>query len=118
MDTNTEFAYADVAGDFSNSSAGFSPTIFAFPSCPDPVTSANVFGTVLRHTGLGLTLGYGLYDGAAAAGGVRTETHGPASSSDGDLSSDYFHIAQVEVPRDGAFPGSTLLGEGRVSLGA
>jgi len=82
VDANTEFAFAEAAGDFANSSAGFSPTIFVFPSYPDAATSVNVFGRIVDVPGIEVSLGYGLYDGSAAEG-VRTGTNGPASVGEG-----------------------------------
>lgn len=39
VDINSDFAYADNAGEFINSSMGFSPTIFVLPTYPDPAYS-------------------------------------------------------------------------------
>ena len=36
IDANTEFAFVDNAGEFINSSMGFSPTVFPMPTYPDP----------------------------------------------------------------------------------
>lgn len=36
IDLNTELAFVDTAGEFINSSMGFSPTIFVLPTYPDP----------------------------------------------------------------------------------
>lgn len=117
LDANGEFAYVDAAGDFANSSAGFSPTIFAFPSYPDPSTSVNLFGRVADGDGWCVTLGYGLYDGAAAVDGVRVGVRGPSTFFSDDLSDDYFHIWQGEVAWDELRPGSRFLRDGRVSVG-
>lgn len=43
VDANTEFAVVQGAGDFLNSSMGFSPTIMAFPSYPEPKLSISGF---------------------------------------------------------------------------
>ena len=61
VDGNSEFAYAEAAGEFLNSSAGFSPTIFLMPTYPDPALSANLFYV----SPTGAYLGAGLYDGSA-----------------------------------------------------
>ena len=95
VDANTEFAYVDAAGNFANSSAGFSPTLFTFPTYPDPSMSVNVFATAVqtdRHT---VTVGYGLYDGAGAVDGFRLGTRGPATFFSNEESNDYFQIAQA-----------------------
>jgi porin len=73
-DANTDFAYVDNGGGFIHSSPGFSPTIQAFPSYPDPATSVSAF---LRPGG-GLYVGAGMYDGATQAG-IRTGTRGPST---------------------------------------
>ena len=43
IDANTEFAVVQNAGDFLNSSMGFSPTIVAFPTYPEPKLGFNAF---------------------------------------------------------------------------
>jgi len=43
IDANTEFATVATAGDFLNSSMGYSPTIMAFPSYPEPKLAFNAF---------------------------------------------------------------------------
>ncbi len=43
VDANAEFAFVEAAGEFINSSAGFSPSIATFPTYPDPALSANLF---------------------------------------------------------------------------
>ncbi|MEM1166156.1 MAG: carbohydrate porin [Planctomycetota bacterium] len=117
VDANSEFNFVDVAGDFANSSAGFSPTIFTFPSYPDPAMSVNVFATVVDTEGFDLTLGYGLYDGAAAVDGVRTGARGPSTFFTDDLSDDFFHIWQADLAWDALMPEGRLLKDGRVSVG-
>jgi porin len=54
IDSNTEFAVVESAGDFLNSSMGFSPTIMAFPSYPQPKLGLGVFLEPLSKTGLEL----------------------------------------------------------------
>jgi porin len=117
VDANSEFAFVDVAGDFTNSSAGFSPTIFAFPTYPDPATAVNIFGTLAQSDRATLTIGYGFYDGAAGADGVRTGSRGPSSFFSDDLSGDYFHIAQVDLAWDALMPEGNMFKDGRLSLG-
>ncbi|MEM9083919.1 MAG: carbohydrate porin, partial [Planctomycetota bacterium] len=96
IDVNSEFAFVDVAGDFSNSSAGFSPTILAFPSYPDSAMSVNVFITMIDSPSLEMTLGYGYYDGASGVDDIRTGARGPSSFFSTDGSDDSFHIAQLD----------------------
>ncbi|MEM0914246.1 MAG: carbohydrate porin [Planctomycetota bacterium] len=116
VDANSEFDFVDVAGDFSNSSAGFSPTILAFPSYPDPAMSVNVFGALVDSDGIDITLGYGFYDGAASDG-VATGRRGPSTFFSGDLSDAYFHVGQVELGWDDLFPDAGVMKDGRLTLG-
>ncbi len=57
IDANTEFACVPAAGDFLNSSAGYSPTILAIPTYPDPQPGANLFVTPADW----ITVGAGVY---------------------------------------------------------
>src|SRR5581483_4646474 len=43
VDANTEFARVESAGNFLNSSMGYSPTILSLPTYPEPQPSANLF---------------------------------------------------------------------------
>jgi len=58
VDANSEFAYADTANEFIHSSSGFSPTIFVFPTFPDPAVSVNLFLTPTE----GVQIGVGVYN--------------------------------------------------------
>lgn len=113
VDANTEFANVEIAGEFSNSSAGFSPTIFGLPTYPDPAAGVNLFANLVDRGGVSFTLGYGVYDGAAAVDGVRTGNRGPATMFSSKRSDDLFHIAQGELEWDsiGRF------GAGRLTVG-
>lgn len=109
IEANSEFAFVDSAAHFLNSSAGFSPTIFALPSYPDPA-----FGVVAQvFPSDSIFLSFGVFDGAAVVDGVRTGTRGPSTFFSDDLSDDYFVIAEGGV-------GWELGGArtGRFSLGA
>ena len=53
IDANTEFAAVQTAGDFLNSSMGYSPTIVAFPTYPEPKLGLNAFAHSRRNYGLG-----------------------------------------------------------------
>ena len=101
LDANSEFAYVDAAGDFTHSSAGFSPSIFVFPSYPDPATSINLFfESWAPWSGSTATLGYGLYDGSFAADGIRTGRRGPSTFFSSNLSDDFLHLLQWEILTD------------------
>lgn len=117
FDANSEFAFVDAAGDFANSSAGFSPTILALPTYPESATGLGLFGTVVKTDRLALELSYGFFDGATAVDGVETGRRGPSTIFNSDLSDDYFHIAQGSLSReDGGSEG--FWRTGRASLGA
>lgn len=64
VDANSEFAFADFGGEFLNSSTGFSPTILALPTYPNPAMSINAFVEPVEAFYAGL----GVYDGAAQEG--------------------------------------------------
>lgn len=53
VDANSEFAFVEAAGEMINASAGFSPTIFTFPTYPDPALSVNVFVYPTENTYIG-----------------------------------------------------------------
>ncbi len=72
VEANAEYAYADNAGEFINSSMGFSPTIFVMPTYPDPATSVNVF----IYPTDDLYVGAGVFDGSLQEG-VPTGLRGP-----------------------------------------
>ena len=110
VDANSEFNFVELAGGFANSSAGFSPTIFAFPTYPNPAMSVQAFWTFEKQN---LTLGYGLYDGSATVDGVQTGRYGPSTFFSSDQSDDYFHILQLERSWDKV----NNMGAGRASIG-
>ncbi len=93
VDANLEFDYVEngcdfVKCDFINSSMGFSPTIFVFPTYPDPAMSFNAFVYPDEH----LYMGFGVYDGSGAEG-IQTGSRGPKTffGSPGDL----FYIGEA-----------------------
>ena len=62
IDANTEFAAVQNAGDFLNSSMGYSPTIIAFPTYPEPKPGVSAF----VHARDGYSLGVGVFDAAGS----------------------------------------------------
>jgi len=62
IDANTEFAAVQNAGDFLNSSMGYSPTIVTFPTYPEPKPGVAAF---MRVRG-GYSLGLGVFDAAGS----------------------------------------------------
>ena len=54
IDANTEFAVVQTASDFLNSSMGYSPTILAFPTYPEPKMGITAFLRPTTNNGLGL----------------------------------------------------------------
>ena len=52
IDANTEFDAVQTAGDFLNASMGYSPTIVAFPSYPEPKLAFTAFLQPTVHNGL------------------------------------------------------------------
>lgn len=88
MDANEDFAYVDNGDQFLNSSPGFSPTILAFPSYPDPATAIALFAELPG----GVYARAGLYDGSSL-NGRRTGTRGPDNFLGDD--SDRFSVGEV-----------------------
>jgi porin len=74
VEANADFAYVEHGGEFIHSSPGFSPTILAFPSYPDPATAVIVF----THLCDWLYANVGLFDGALQEG-YLTGTRGPGT---------------------------------------
>jgi carbohydrate-selective porin OprB len=73
VDANTEFAAVETAGEFLNSSFGFSPTIVGMPTYPDPAMSINIFVQPTKN----FYFGAGIYDGSSVSGSP-TGNRGPA----------------------------------------
>lgn len=62
IDANTEFATVQTASDFLNSSMGYSPTIVAFPTYPEPKLGFNAFLHPTRNN----SFGFGVFQTATA----------------------------------------------------
>lgn len=77
---DSEFAVVENGAEFIHSSMGHSPTLFVMPVYPDAASGINLFTYPHEH----LSLGFGLYDGAASRG-VHTGVHGPETFRFGDL---------------------------------
>ncbi|WP_353219325.1 carbohydrate porin [Salinisphaera sp. S4-8] len=90
MDANEDFAYVENGEQFLNSSPGFSPTVLAFPSYPDPATGLVLFAELPA----GVYARAGIYDGSTL-NGRRTGTHGPDDFLTDD--SDRFGIAETGI---------------------
>lgn len=108
VDANTEFSFVDAAGEFINSSAGFTPSIFVLPTYTDGATSGNLF----YYPNDNIYLGFGFYDGAAGVDGVPTGRRGPKTFFDDELSDDYFLISEFGYNWDleGHGPGRAAIG--------
>jgi porin len=63
IDANSEFAVVQSAGDFLNSSMGYSPTILAFPTYPEPQLGLNAFVEPREHYHVGMGLFRTAHDG-------------------------------------------------------
>jgi len=92
IDANTEFAAVQTASDFLNSSMGFSPTIIAFPTYPEPKLGLNAFYRPTPNN----TLGVGVFQTAAAgtltiAEPARSWNLGQLENS-GRVSVGYWHL--------------------------
>ena len=91
IDGAAEFAFINAAGNFSNASSGFSPTIAALPSYPDPACGAVVQFIPSER----FYVSAGFFDGAGPVDGVRTGPRGPETFFSNDESDDWFWIAEV-----------------------
>lgn len=67
VDANSEFAYVKAGLQLLHSSAGFSPTILALPTYPDPAVSLNFFAYPTEEWRVGLGL-YNAQDGGVVSG--------------------------------------------------
>lgn len=113
VEANAEYALVECAGDFTHSSAGFSPSIPFFPSYPDPAPSINLFVDVgAPWEGATSTLGIGVFDGSFAQG-RRTGRLGFERVLSGGLSDASFQVLQWEVRTDHGGDDAS-----RLSLGA
>ncbi|MBK7405976.1 MAG: carbohydrate porin [Phycisphaerales bacterium] len=110
IEANSEFAFVDAAGEFINSSAGFSPTIFPMPTYPDPACGLTLFVYPTEQ----LYLGAGVFDGSATVDGVHTGGRGPKDFFSDDHSDDYVFLAEAGLTWNQA----GALGAGRFALGA
>lgn len=117
IDANSEFAFVESAGEFANSSAGFSPTLVGFPTYPDPATGVGIFATLHESERWTASGGYGFFDGALGVDGVPTGRRGPQSFFSSRQSDDYFHVGQVELRWHTLSHSGPLPAQGRVSLG-
>ena len=104
VDANSEFAAPEYGNQFLNSSFGYSPTITALPTYPDPAVSANLFFYPVPW----FYCGYGIYDGGD---GEPTGNHPPHTIYRGET--DFFQIAEAGVRW--AFAEQTL--PGRFAVG-
>ena len=104
IDANTEFAAVSRAGDFLNSSMGYSPTIVEFPTYPEPKLGLNAFLQPTSSSSLGL----GLY--ATSEGGHLSIVEPSQSWAlgnqelPGHVNFGYWHIGAERIKR---FDGST-----------
>ncbi|MEM6553327.1 MAG: carbohydrate porin [Planctomycetota bacterium] len=120
FDVNTEFAAVGVLledspiGAFTQSTAGFAPSILGLPSYPDSATGVALFYTPLLTDDHNLTLAYGFFDGSSTVDGVPTGRRGPSTFFSDDRSDDYFHIAEAQF----SWTSLGSLPEGSLSLGA
>ena len=107
VDANGEFCFLESALEFTHSSAGFTPTIFVFPTYPNPAMSVN-----LLFDGENNYAGFGFYDGATAEG-LLTGRRGPSTFFDDKLANSYFSVLEGGATwGDGDAAGSGRAGAG------
>jgi porin len=102
IDSNTEFDAVQTAGDFLNASMGYSPTIVAFPSYPEPKLGFNAFLQPSTHN----TLGAGIFKTAQSGALLILEPSRTwafkQTENQGRLSVGYWRLAQDVDRFDGA----------------
>lgn len=106
VDANSEFAAVQHGAEFLNSSFGFSPTVLAFPTFPDPAFSASAFWTPVSS----VTLKAGVFDGATQAG-RKTGSHGVSSTW--DEPTDQFLVSEAVLRWGEDLQGSASVGAWR-----
>ncbi|MDX2145985.1 MAG: carbohydrate porin [Planctomycetota bacterium] len=110
IDANLEFGFPEIAGDFINSAAAYSPTSYRYmPTFPDPATGAVVF----MHPTENVYVGGGFFDGAFATG-RGTGYLGPDSLFEGNQ---FFWINEAGITWDPGDGASQSLGTGRIAAG-
>jgi carbohydrate-selective porin OprB len=106
IDANTEFAVVEGAGDFLNSSMGYSPTIVAFSTYPEPKLGLGVFVHPAKDYAFGLgvfqTAGWGTL--SVVEPGRRWSTRGDLS---GRVSVGYWRLDGAMSRMDGNATSST-----------
>jgi porin len=90
IEANSEFNFWQLADDFVNSAAGFSPTLVGFTTYPNPAVGANVF----VYPTSWLYAGAGFYDGATADG-FQTGGRGLKTFFSDDDSSSWSVIGEI-----------------------
>lgn len=105
MDSNEDFAYLDEGLVFIHSTAGFPPTILAFPTYPTPTFGAALFA----YPAGGWFVGAGIFDGALQDG-INTGTNFNTL----DDSDEYFVVGETGY----TWGAQQRLGAGRIAAGA
>ncbi len=111
IDANTEYDYLPITDQFINSSAGASPTIYGFPSFPDPAMGI--------HLGLSPTSWLSVTAGYMDGSGLENSSTGNAGVTPlfkYGMDEHKFYIGQVR----GEWPAETFLGlgAGLIQVGA
>jgi porin len=107
IDANTEFAVVQTASDFLNSSMGYSPTIIAFPTYPEPKLGFNAFYRPATNN----TIGLGVFR-TASAGTLTVVEPGRSwnlghSENPGHVSGGYRHLGGSLARFDGQIASGT-----------
>lgn len=92
IDANTEFDQVQSASDFLNSSMGYSPTIMAFPSYPEPKLAAVASYTLRRSDQIGLGIFRTAGDGILSIAEPGHSWSLPKSDLPGHLNVGYWRL--------------------------
>ena len=104
IDANTEFAVVQTAGDFLNASMGYSPTIMAFPTYPEPKVGFIAFLRPEKRvaTGVGVFQTNGMGILSIVEPGISWKAEPDAWG--GRVSGGYWHLSSRTIPRfDGRY---------------
>lgn len=105
QDSNADFAYTDLGGDFVNSSFGFSPTIL-LPSWPNPAIGVSTF---LNLTDM-LHYKIGVYDGSPSLGAFTGGRSGFDSLGSGGVMTMQEVSVTPQFGHQGELPGTYKIG--------
>ena len=107
IDANTEFAAVQTASDFLNSSMGYSPTILAFPTYPEPKLGFNGFYRPTTNNSVGVGIFQTANGGNLTIFEPARSWHLGPSENPGRLSAGYWQLGGSLARFDGQVSSGT-----------